>query len=135
SRRHKAGPMRIRRQALVILAALQGIILWGAAPAAVSAKTIEIAPGDGLVQAVAAAAAGDVLHLAPGDHNGPIVIRQPLAIAGDGFDKAAIVGNGQGSVITILAPNLTIRGLRITGSAKTSDETEGGIYVEQGADN
>jgi len=123
---------RIRRQAAVLAAA---VLLWGAAPAAVSAKTIEVAAGEGLVEAVAAAAPGDVLHLAPGDHKGPIVIDKPLTIEGDGFEKASITGNGRGSVINVLAPDVTIRGLRITGSTKTSDGTEGGIYVEQGADN
>ena len=120
-----------RRQAAIAVAA---VLLWGTAPAAGIAKTIEVAPGDGLIQAVAAAAPGDVLHLAPGDHKGPIVIDKPLTLEGDGFDSTSVTGNGQGSVITILAPDVTVRGLRITGSTKTSDGTEGGIYVEQGAD-
>ena len=122
-----------RRQAAVALAT--AALLWGAVPAAVCAKTIEVAPGDGLIGAVAAAAPGDVLHLSPGDHNGPITIEKSLTLEGDGFDKTSVIGNGTGSVITILAPNVTVRGLRITGSTKTSDGTEGGIYVEKGADN
>jgi nitrous oxidase accessory protein len=123
--------MHRRRAAIALTAAL----FWGAAPAAVCAKTIDVAPGDGLIQAVAAAAAGDVLHLAPGDHKGPITIEKPLTLEGDGFDKTSVTGDGTGSVIKILAPDVTVRGLRITGSTKTSDGTEGGIYVEKGADN
>jgi nitrous oxidase accessory protein len=124
--------MRVWRQAAVTAAAA---LLWSAVPVALCAKTIEVAPGDGLIEAVAAAAPGDVLHLAPGEHKGPIVIQTQLTIEGDGFDQTAVIGNGQGSVITILAPDVTVRGLRISGSAKTSTGIDGGIYVEKGADN
>jgi len=128
--------MQMRQAAALLAVALLGsALVLGGAPAAVYAKTIEVAPGDGLIQAVAAASSGDVLHLAPGDHRGPIVIEKSLTIEGDGFDQASVTGDGTGNVIKILAPNVTVRGLRITGSTKTSDGIEGGIYVEQGADN
>ena len=126
-----------RRQAIVAITAalltLAGVM--GAVPAAARAKTIEVPPGDGLIQAVADAAPGDVLHLAPGEHRGPVVVEKPLTIEGDSFETTSVAGNGKDSVIRILAPDVTIRGLRVSGSGKNSSGIDAGIYVEQGADN
>jgi len=121
--------MLLRRTAIAIATAL----ILGAGSAAAAA--IEVAPGgDGLIRAVAAAAPGDVLHLSPGVHQGPVVIEKPLTIAGDSADTTIVEGNGQGSVFRVLSPGVTIRGLHITGSGTDSSGIDAGIYVEQGAD-
>ena len=125
--------MRARQAAIAFALAL----LLGGLPAAsrAQAKTIEVAVGDGLVEAVAAAMPGDVLHLGPGTHRGPVVVEKPLTIEGDSFETTAIEGNGQGSVIRILSPDVTVRGLHISGSGTDKTGIDAGVYVEKGADN
>lgn len=123
--------MRARQAATVLATAL----LLGSWSAAAHARTIEVAAGAGLIEAVAAAAPGDVLHLAPGTHQGPVVIDKPLIVEGDSFSTTAVEGNEVGSVIRILAPGVTIRGLRISGSGTDKTGIDAGIYVEKGADN
>lgn len=115
--------------------ALAAGLLLGLAAGAASAATIPVVPGgDGLSLAVAAAAPGDILQLAPGVHHGPIVIEKPITIEGQSADSTELVGNGTGSVIKVLAPHVTIRGLHISGSGTNSTGIDAGIYVEQGAD-
>ncbi|VAW19889.1 hypothetical protein MNBD_ALPHA12-2116, partial [hydrothermal vent metagenome] len=67
-----------------------------------------------LKQSVEKAMPGDILRLAPGEHDGPIIINTPLIIEGDG--QARIRGNDKGSVINVEAPDVVLRGLLITGS-------------------
>ncbi len=110
-------------------------LAFGLSSAAAFAATVTVGSGgDGLIEAVAAAAPGDTLRLAPGEHRGPVVIEKPLTIEGESFETTKVTGNGQGSVFMVLAPNVTIRGLRITGSGTNSTGIDAGIYVEQGAD-
>lgn len=123
--------MRPWRTAIAIAATL----LAGVVSAAAGAATIEVAAdGDSLARAVASASPGDVLHLAAGTHGGAVVIDKPLTIEGDSADTTVVKGNGQGSVFRVLAPGVTIRGLRITGSGTDSSGIDAGVYVEQGAD-
>jgi len=124
--------MRARRAAIGLATAL---LLGSGLPAVAHAKTIEVAAGGGLIEAVAAAAPGDVLHLAPGRHQGPVVVEKPLTIAGDSFETTSVEGNGQGSVIRILSPDVTVTGLRVSGSGTDKTGIDAGIYVEKGADN
>jgi nitrous oxidase accessory protein len=125
--------MRVRQAAIVLVAAL----LFGGLPAVphAQAETIEVAVGDGLIEAVAAAMPGDVLHLAPGKHKGPVVVEKALTIEGDSFETTTVEGNGQGSVIRILASGVTVRGLHISGSGTDKTGIDAGVYVEKGADN
>ena len=62
-----------------------------------SAATVTVQPG-GLAAALAAAAPGDVLHLAPGEHQGPVLVDKPLALEGEvGAPLAQHVPNGAGA--------------------------------------
>ncbi|MCR6628619.1 MAG: nitrous oxide reductase family maturation protein NosD [Magnetospirillum sp.] len=88
--------------------------------------------GDHLRRAVAAASAGDVLNLADGVHAGPIEVRVPLTIRGS--RKSVVDGGGQGSVITVSAPDVLIRGIAIRGSGSSLPEMHSGIFVTQEGD-
>ncbi len=73
------------------------------------------------------AEAGDVLRLAPGRHIGPITINKPLTIAGE--EGAHIDGGGEGSVITVAAPDVAVRGLLITGSGSSHEAIDSGVKL------
>jgi len=97
---------------------------------AASAATIEVAPGP-LQIAIDEAAAGAVLHLEPGNHTGPATIRKSLTI--EGSDGAVIAGRNSGSIVTVDAPDVSIRNLTITGSGIRLDELNAGIFLSKNA--
>jgi nitrous oxidase accessory protein len=103
------------------------LVLLGAAGA--GGTTID--PAQPLQVAVDAAAAGDVLTLVAGQHHGPIAIGKTLTLSGE--PGAVVVGTGKGSVITVTAPDVAIRGLTIAGSGTSLEAMDSGVFLEQGA--
>lgn len=81
-----------------------------------------------LASAIQQAAAGDVLRLAPGVHDGPVVVDRPLVLQGIG-DGAVVDGHGTGSVITVLVPGVTVRGLTVRGSGSSHQTRDAGITL------
>ncbi|MDD3447807.1 MAG: nitrous oxide reductase family maturation protein NosD [Gammaproteobacteria bacterium] len=77
---------------------------------------------------VAITPAGGVLRLEPGTYGGPVVIDKPITIEGGG--EATLDGQGDGTVLTIRADNVTVRGLRVTHSGNAYDAVDGGVWVE-----
>ena len=89
------------------------------------------AGGGALAAALVAAAPGDVLILAPGRHAGPVVLNRAVTLDGQG--RAEIAGDGRGSVVTITAPDVTVRGLRIRGSGDSHETIDSGVQLTEGA--
>lgn len=112
--------MFLRVLALVILVAL---------PFAAAAG--ERVPVGTLQAALAGAEPGAHLILAPGRHDGPVILDRPITL--EGAPGAEIVGNGVGSVITVTAPDVTIRGLAISGSGQDGTAIDAGIRLLKGA--
>ena len=104
-----------------------GLLIAADAPAA----TVDVAPGRPLQAVIDAAGPGDVLRLPAGEYDGPLVIRRPVTLESDA--GAIIKGDGQASVITVDAPGVTIRGLRVTGSGLRLDEMDAAIFLTQAA--
>jgi len=74
-----------------------------------------------LSDAIAGAEPGATLHIAPGRHEGSVVIDKPLTIVGE--PGAIIVGTpGQPTISIVHTDNVTVRGLALEGG-------ESGIYV------
>ncbi len=72
--------------------------------------------------------AGGVLRPEPGHYSGPVVIKKPITIDGQG--KVTIDAEGEGSVITIEAKNTVLRGLHLTGSGNSFDQVSAGITLK-----
>ena len=89
--------------------------LWGVAPPS-------------LQQRIDALPAGFTLKLEPGIYRGPIVIEKALVLDGQG--EAVIDGLGKGSVISIRADGVTLRGLSIIHSGSSHDSIDSGISVK-----
>lgn len=94
------------------------------------AATIPVAPG-GLADALAAAKPGDVLALAPGVHYGPIKVTTPVSLIGE--PGAVIDGKGEGHVVHIIAPGVTVRGVEVRNSGLTLFDQNAGIFLGQEA--
>ncbi|WP_099824487.1 nitrous oxide reductase family maturation protein NosD [Oceaniglobus indicus] len=93
----------------------------------------DVVPGSGsLAKAIAGANPGDVLTLLPGRHEGAVVIDRPLTVTGT--HDAVIDGMGQGTVVTIDAEDVTLRGVTVTGSGLSSQDLDAGIKILKQAD-
>ena len=102
-----------------------------AAPAAPPAATIVSAGGPPLQELLDAAAPGAVLRLQPGVY-GPVRITRPLTLEGE--PGAELRGRGTGSTVTILAPDVTVRGLTVRGSGSDIEAMDSGVFVGKEGD-
>lgn len=117
---------------LVLIAAAGVAAVVG--PPRARAATITVDGGGGrLASALAAAAAGDVLILQPGVYDGPVVIRRSLTLAGR--PGAVVDGHGKGRVISVAAPDVTVRGLIVRRSGASLETMDAGIFLTEKADN
>ena len=100
-------------------------------PLPLAAAEVQVAPG-GLAAAISGARDGDVLRLAPGRYAGPVVLDRPVTL--DGGGAAEIDAGGRGAVITLTAPDVTVRGLVLTGSGDSHDGIDSGVQLTKTAD-
>ena len=71
---------------------------------------------------------GARILLPPGTYQGPAVISKPLTLEGDG--KVVIDAGGKGTVLTIKADHVTLRGLTLRGSGESHDKIDGAVMAE-----
>ncbi|MFC2967919.1 nitrous oxide reductase family maturation protein NosD [Acidimangrovimonas pyrenivorans] len=106
-------------------------LLLSLAPLVAAAAEVTVLPGpEALARAIATARPGDVLTLEQGRYAGPVTLNKPLTLTGRG---AEIAGRGAGTVITVTAPDVTLRGLTVTGAGRRLDHLDSGIALEKGA--
>ncbi|MFZ4537545.1 nitrous oxide reductase family maturation protein NosD [Propionivibrio sp.] len=72
--------------------------------------------------------AGGTLRLPPGNYAGPASINKPMTL--DGGRQATIIGDGQSTVLSVSGKNVTLRGLRLSGSGESHDRIDAGILLE-----
>jgi nitrous oxidase accessory protein len=77
---------------------------------------------------ISSAPPGAILRVPPGVYHGPIVIDKPLTLLGDG--QAVLDGLGRGTVVHIIAPDVTVRGFVIKNSGRSLAHEDSGILVE-----
>jgi nitrous oxidase accessory protein len=80
-----------------------------------------------LQETVDAAAPGDTIRVEAGAHAGPIIIKKSLRLIGE--PGSEIRGNETGKVVTIAADDVTLRGLRITGSGLRLSDDDAAVFV------
>ncbi len=81
-----------------------------------------------LQKAIDNAPSGALLELPAGEYRGNIVIDKPLII--DGGGKAKIVGDGNGTVVTVKSSNVTLRNLTILNSGSEHERVDAGISIK-----
>ncbi len=108
---------------LLLLGTLAGI------PTSLSASSSTIVGTDGLrLQTIIdRAAPHEKIILEPGLYQGPGLINKPLILESTG--AAIIDGGGKGRVVTIDAPDVTVRGLTIRNSGRRLDIEDSGVFV------
>src|SRR5215470_4284174 len=80
-----------------------------------------------LQQRIDAAVPGETIRVESGVHAAPITIKKSLMLVGE--PGAEIRGNGVGKVVTIAANDVTLRGLRITGSGLQLSDDDAAVFV------
>lgn len=113
---------------LLLLPVLVAAAGWAGCPEPCEAGTLPVAPGKGtLQQTIGNASSGDTIKLAPGTYSGAVVIDKPLTIVG--VHGSIIDGDGVSRVVTIDAPNVTLRHLEIRGSGALLETEDSGVFV------
>ena len=107
----------------VLLTALPGL-----APAA--ERAVPADPG-ALTEAIRTAEAGRVLRLAPGRHEGGLILDRPVSLDCD--PGAEVIGGATGSVITVTGPDVTVMGCAISGSGSSHETIDSGVKLTKGA--
>lgn len=120
--------MRLAAGLIGLAATLPGHV---AASASASVEPRPVEPG-GLAAAIRAAAPGAVIELAAGQFVGPFRIEKPLEVRGAG-EATVIAGSGEGSVITVDAPDVVLRDLTVRGSGTSLFDEDSGIFLTERA--
>lgn len=113
----------------VAVALAAGLALLGPAREA-CAQTWRVGGADGLAtvqEAVERAADGDTVLVRPGRYAGPLIVRTRVELVGQ--DGAVVDGGGRGTVVTLAAPGITLRGLTVRGSGDVLSAEHTGILV------
>jgi len=108
--------------------ALAALMLFAGVSAC--AETLTVVPEGplSLSAALARARPGDTVEVRGGRHAGPLVIDRPLTLVG--VDGPVIDGGGNGTVVRITAPDVTLRGFVVVGSGASLDAENAGITAE-----
>ena len=80
-----------------------------------------------LQERIDAATPNETIRVESGVHGGAIKINKPLTLVGE--PGAEIRGNGSGKVVTVAANDVTLRGLRISGSGLRLSDDDAAIFV------
>ena len=80
-----------------------------------------------LQQRIEAAAVGSTIEVAPGNYFGPLLIDKPLTLVGRGFPS--IDGRGAGSVVSVRAQDVTVRGFHIHNSGINLSKDDAGVHI------
>lgn len=81
-----------------------------------------------LQEAIDNAPEGSILKLPKGLYKGSIIIKKPISIIGK-EDGVIIDGEGNGTVVTIQSPFVTLKNLTIQGSGERHDKIDAGIKI------
>lgn len=111
---------------------LVAVVAW-AVPLPANAASITVSAGGvHFAEALSAARPGDELVLAPGVHHGPVIIKKSIVLTG--MPGSEIRGNGEGSTVTVGAPDVTIKTVKITKSGNALSTMDSGIFVNKKGD-
>jgi len=141
---HRGSPHRPWLHAA--LAALLGVLLLGqpvwaggvaarntaSAPAQASSERLIVSPEGPyltLADALAAALPGDTIEVRGGVHPGPVTLAA-ANLTLEGVGRPVIDGGGDGTVVRLTAPGITLRGFVVRASGVNPDQNHGGISLE-----
>ena len=105
------------------------LITLSSAASTLNAATLTVDENSSIGDTVKRATAGDTIVVKGGVHHERFVIDKSVTLRGE--DGAAIDGGGVGSVITIRAPAVVVRGLTIRNTGDRLSEGDAGIMIKK----
>jgi nitrous oxidase accessory protein len=112
----------------IILAAIVAAGISGLA----GAVELKAGPDQPLQAVLDRAQDGDIIELAPGEYKGSIRIDRRVVLTGR--PGAVLNGGGAGNVVTVTAPDVTVRGVTIKDSGRDLQTMDSGIFLEKSAE-
>ena len=120
----------LKSQAAILV---YGSLMFFCSPLLSVAAVTEVKPGiDTLKNALANASAGDTLKLQDGLYYGPIIIEQTINLIGQ--SETIIDGKNSGRVVSISAPDVIIRNIKIQNSGIDLSVEDSGIFITKEGD-
>jgi nitrous oxidase accessory protein len=102
---------------------------FGEPPAADGVATVAGTDYDSLDAALAAAEPGHTVHLR-GRFDGPVTVETPgVTLAGAGVGEAVVAGDGEGTVLTLAAANVTVRDLWVRDAGWNASANDAAVWV------
>lgn len=71
---------------------------------------------------------GSTLRPPPGIYSGPLVIDKPITL--DGGHQVILDGGGEGTILTVKADGVTVRGMQLVRSGRSHDQVDAAILLE-----
>jgi nitrous oxidase accessory protein len=96
-----------------------------------SAATLTAVPGQPLQALLDRAGDGDTVELAAGVYKGAVRINRSLVLTGP--PGAVLDGGGEGNVVTVTAPDVTVRGVTIRASGRDLQAMNSGVFLQKTA--
>lgn len=116
----------------LILRMLTAMLVVAGFSRVAGAAQIDATPDRHLQAVVDQAQDGDIVELAPGEYRGSLRIERPISLIAK--SGATVIGDGEGSVITVIAPDVTIRGLTIRGSGRSLPAMDSAVFLAKTAE-
>jgi nitrous oxidase accessory protein len=115
----------------MIAVALAVALLQVGAPSASAPRVRVVGPGGygTVAAAVRAASVGDTVRIRPGRHRGTAVIDRSLVVIGD--SGAVLDGERRGTVLTVRADSVVLRGFAVRGSGRSLDHDDAAVKLER----
>lgn len=108
------------------------ITLLGGGFGAAYADVFKVSEGSGqLAATLQNVQDGDTINLAPGLYQGNFIINKSIKLIG--VKDVILDAAGEGSVIKIVAPDVTVKGLHIKGSGSDHVKADSGIFIDKTA--
>ncbi|QDV02938.1 Periplasmic copper-binding protein (NosD) [Planctomycetes bacterium Pla86] len=113
-----------------MLVSALGFAILGVAASAAAVDDTRTLGVERIVALIEASSDGETIQIPAGTYVGNLVIERSVVLEGRG--EVVIDGGGEGTVVTILAPGVTLRGLHVRGSGAGVDREPAGIRAEVG---
>ena len=113
----------------IVSGILLTLLLLSALTLAFSIQRKIVVPDDysTIQEAINAASAGDVIHVKAGTYFENVVVNKSLSLIGEDKETTVIDGGQAGTVIRVIASNVTVTGFKIQNSGKF----DVGISIEE----
>ena len=131
SRQARRAPRRYRYTVLTAALILLAHVVGSLSTASAAEERITVCPTCTITtpaDAIAQAPPGARIEVHAGQYDGPITIDRPVSLIG--VDQPEIVGDGTGTLIRVIAPDVRIEGFTVRGTGTSLDHEDTAILVE-----